>query len=99
MKILHCKDLVTGCGEIFRGESEEDVLEKATEHSKNVHHLKEIPKSLRKKMHRLIVLEKTTFGTCILRTTFLMDHPHPEEQLGHVPLSPATRSPVMFRLS
>jgi predicted small metal-binding protein len=45
---------VTGCGEIFRGESEEDVLEKAAEHSKNVHHLKEIPKSLRKKMHRLI---------------------------------------------
>ena len=37
MKILHCKDLVTGCGEIFRGESEEDVLEKAAEHSKNVH--------------------------------------------------------------
>ena len=36
MKILHCKDLVTGCGEIFRGESEEDVLEKAAEHSKNV---------------------------------------------------------------
>ena len=58
MKVLHCKELVTGCQEVFRGETEEDVLNKASEHSKNVHHIKEIPKSLRKKMHRLIQEEK-----------------------------------------
>lgn len=58
MKVLHCKDLVGGCQEVFRGETEADVLDKASEHSKNVHHIKEIPKSLRKKMHRLIQDEK-----------------------------------------
>lgn len=58
MKVLHCKDLVTGCQEVFRGETAADVLDKASEHSKNVHHIKEIPKNLRKKMHRLIQDEK-----------------------------------------
>jgi predicted small metal-binding protein len=57
-KILFCKDLVTGCQEVFRGETEEDVLNQASEHSKIVHHLKEVPKNLRKKMHRLIHEEK-----------------------------------------
>ncbi len=58
MKVLHCKDLVSGCQEIIRGETEEEVLNKASEHSKTMHHLAEIPKSLRKKMHRLIQDEK-----------------------------------------
>ncbi len=58
MKVLHCKELVGGCQEVFRGETEEEVLNKASEHSKNAHHIKEIPKSLRKKMHRLIQDEK-----------------------------------------
>jgi len=57
-KILNCRDLVSGCQEVFRGETEEDILERASEHSKNVHHIKEVPKNLRKKMHRLIQEEK-----------------------------------------
>jgi predicted small metal-binding protein len=57
-KILYCKDLVSGCQEIFRGDTEEEVLNQASEHSKNVHHLKEIPKNLLKKMHRLVHEEK-----------------------------------------
>lgn len=59
MKVLHCKNLVSGCQEVFRGETEEEVLNKASEHSKTIHHLAEIPKNLRKKMHRLIQDEKT----------------------------------------
>ncbi len=59
MKVLHCKNLVSGCQEVFRGETEEEVLNKASEHSKAIHHLAEVPKNLRKKMHRLIQDEKT----------------------------------------
>jgi predicted small metal-binding protein len=57
-KILNCRDLVSGCQEVFRGDTEEEILEQASEHSKNVHHIKEVPKSLRKKMHRLIREDK-----------------------------------------
>lgn len=57
-KILNCRELVSGCNVVFRGETEEEVLQQATEHSKTAHHISEIPKSLRKKMHRLIRDEK-----------------------------------------
>ncbi len=58
MKVLYCKEIMTGCQEVFRGETEEDVLNKASEHTKSAHHVSEIPKNLRKKMHRLIRDEK-----------------------------------------
>jgi predicted small metal-binding protein len=57
-KILYCRELVSGCQEVFRGETEEDVLRQASDHSRNVHNVKEIPKNLRKKMHRLIQEDK-----------------------------------------
>lgn len=57
-KILKCGDLVTGCDAVIRGESEDEILRQATEHSRSAHNVKEIPKSLRKKMHRLIREEK-----------------------------------------
>jgi predicted small metal-binding protein len=57
-KILYCKELVSGCQEVFRGETEEDVLRQASEHSRTAHNVKEIPKNLRKKMHRLIQEDK-----------------------------------------
>lgn len=57
-KILYCHDLVGECQAVFRGETEEDVLRQAEEHSKTVHNIREIPKNLRKKMHRLIQQEK-----------------------------------------
>lgn len=43
---------------MFRGETEEEVLRQAEEHSKSVHNVREIPKNLRKKMHRLIQQDK-----------------------------------------
>ncbi|MBI5419609.1 MAG: DUF1059 domain-containing protein [Deltaproteobacteria bacterium] len=57
-KVLNCRELVSGCDVVFRGETEEEVLRQASEHSRTVHNVKEIPKSLRKKMHRLIREEK-----------------------------------------
>jgi predicted small metal-binding protein len=57
-KILYCRDLVGGCPEVFRGETEEDILRQAEEHSKAAHNVREFPKNLRKKMHRLIQQEK-----------------------------------------
>jgi predicted small metal-binding protein len=57
-KVLRCGELVTGCNAVFRGETEEDVIRQATDHSKSAHNIHEIPKSLRKKLHRLIRDEK-----------------------------------------
>lgn len=57
-KILKCAELVSGCGAVFRGETEEDIIRQATEHSKAAHNVHDIPKSLRKKLHRLIRDEK-----------------------------------------
>ncbi len=57
-KVLRCGDLVSGCGAVFRGETEEDVVKQVTEHSKTAHNVHDIPKSLRKKLHRLIRDEK-----------------------------------------
>jgi predicted small metal-binding protein len=57
-KVLKCGELVTGCNAVFRGETEEDVIRQATEHSKSAHNIPEIPKSLRKKLHRLVRDEK-----------------------------------------
>lgn len=57
-KILKCGELVTGCDAVIRGETEEEVLRQASEHSRSAHNVKEIPTSLRKKIHRLIREEK-----------------------------------------
>jgi len=57
-KVLKCSELVSGCEAVFRGETEDDVIRQAAEHSKAVHDVHEIPKSLRKKFHRLIRDEK-----------------------------------------
>ncbi len=57
-KVLKCAELVSGCNAVFRGETEEDVIKQATEHSKSAHNVSDIPKSLRKKLHRLIRDEK-----------------------------------------
>ena len=57
-KILNCRELVPGCNAVFRGETEEEILRQASEHSKTSHNVQEIPKNLRRKMHRLIREEK-----------------------------------------
>lgn len=57
-KILRCGELVSGCAAVFRGDSEEDVLRQAADHSREAHGVGEVPKSLRKKMQRLMRDEK-----------------------------------------
>lgn len=57
-KILKCGDLVAGCDVVMRGETAEEILRQATEHSRSAHNVKEMPKGLRKKMYRLIREEK-----------------------------------------
>lgn len=57
-KVLKCGDLVSGCKAVFRGETEEAILKQVAEHSKTAHNIPEIPKNLRKKIHRLIETEK-----------------------------------------
>ena len=42
-KVLHCKDAGFDCGEEIRGETEEEVLQKAAEHAKKVHNLDVTP--------------------------------------------------------
>ena len=42
-KILKCNDLNPGCAFEARGNSDEDVLQKAAEHAKTVHKMHEIP--------------------------------------------------------
>lgn len=57
-KVLKCGDLVSGCTAVFRADTEEAILKQVAEHSKTAHNLAEIPKNLRKKIHRLIENEK-----------------------------------------
>lgn len=59
-KVLKCSELVSGCNAVFHGETEEDVIRQVTEHSKSSHNVHDIPKNLRKKLHRLIRDEKKT---------------------------------------
>ena len=42
-KVLKCGDVVPGCKEEIKGESEHDVLRKAAEHAKTAHNMDSIP--------------------------------------------------------
>ncbi len=57
-KVLRCGELVSGCSAVLRGETVEDIIRQATEHSKAAHNVHDIPKNLRKKLLRLIRDEK-----------------------------------------
>jgi predicted small metal-binding protein len=42
-KVLKCGDVVPGCKEEIRGDSEHDVLRQAAEHAKTTHNMDSIP--------------------------------------------------------
>ncbi len=42
-KVLYCKDAGLDCAEVLRGETEEEVLQKAAEHAKTVHNMDVTP--------------------------------------------------------
>ena len=42
-KVMKCGDLMPGCDFVARGESENDILQAAAAHAKEVHHLDATP--------------------------------------------------------
>lgn len=42
-KVIYCKDTGLDCAEVLRGETEEEVLQKAAEHAKTVHNMDVTP--------------------------------------------------------
>jgi predicted small metal-binding protein len=36
-KELHCGDIIDGCHEVIRGESEEEVMRKGAQHARDAH--------------------------------------------------------------
>ena len=42
-KAIYCKDAGNDCAEVIRGQTEEEVLQKAAEHGKSVHNLELTP--------------------------------------------------------
>ncbi len=43
MKVIRCRDGGFDCDEVVRGQSEEEVLQKAAEHGKSVHSMEMTP--------------------------------------------------------
>ncbi len=39
MKVIRCRDAGIDCDEVVRGDTEEEVLQKAAEHGKSVHNM------------------------------------------------------------
>ncbi len=56
-KILRCGDLMTGCQHIVKGATEEEVLQQAAKHAKEVHDIKEITPDLAAKVKSKIRTE------------------------------------------
>ena len=46
MKVLHCSDLGMSCNFQARGETEQEVMQKAAEHAKSAHKIDEITPDL-----------------------------------------------------
>jgi predicted small metal-binding protein len=42
-KAIYCKDAGLDCNEVIRGETEEEVMQKAAEHAKTVHNMDVTP--------------------------------------------------------
>ncbi len=53
-KILSCRELGTECDFIARGKTVEDVIEKAKEHGRKVHDMKDFPPDMLTKARSLV---------------------------------------------
>ena len=53
-KELRCRDVGADCDYVIRGKTEGEIFEKASEHAKTVHNMKEIPKELTEKVRGAI---------------------------------------------
>ncbi len=54
MKKLTCRDIGVDCDVIFEGETEEEIMEKATEHAAAEHNLPSIPLYIKEKCRAAI---------------------------------------------
>jgi predicted small metal-binding protein len=53
-KELRCRDVGADCDYVIRGKTEGEIFEKASEHAKTFHSMKEIPKELMEKVRGAI---------------------------------------------
>jgi predicted small metal-binding protein len=54
MKELRCRDVGNDCDEVIRGESEEEVMRRATEHARREHHQDSISEQQSRQMRARI---------------------------------------------
>jgi predicted small metal-binding protein len=60
MKALHCDDLMKGCDFVARGDTEDEVMQKAAAHAKNDHGMQSISPEMVQKVKAAIRDEQTT---------------------------------------
>ena len=48
--VVHCEEIGYVCDGVFRGETEEELFEKLTEHFRSVHSIQEIPAEMKEKI-------------------------------------------------
>jgi predicted small metal-binding protein len=53
-KVLRCNDVVGNCDFVARGESEQDILQQASEHARTAHQVSEVTPELAEKVRSAI---------------------------------------------
>jgi len=53
-KVLRCADVVGSCDFVARGESDQDILQQASEHARSAHNMKEITPEIAEKVKAAI---------------------------------------------
>jgi predicted small metal-binding protein len=53
-KVLRCADVVGSCDFVARGESEQDILNQASEHARSAHNMNEITADVAEKVKAAI---------------------------------------------
>ena len=53
-KVLRCADVVGSCDFVARGESEQDILNQASEHARSAHNMNEITSDVAEKVKAAI---------------------------------------------
>lgn len=53
-KVLRCADVVGSCDFVARGDSEQEILQQASEHARSAHNMDEIPPEVAEKVRAAI---------------------------------------------
>ena len=53
-KRLSCRDAGVDCDVVICADTEEEIFQKAADHAKSTHHMKDIPQDLRDKVRSVI---------------------------------------------